>query len=150
MYTKVFLEVFSSFLAFFTAGLLLSNSVLVYIGLIPLFFCIFGIVLDQPKNIEIVRSEPKIDSFTGDVVEVSIGVTVKDGVGTVVVGDKLPPHFELVDGNNFKVIWKGIREKTDFVKYKVRCTTRGIYTFEDLQWESNHFLNLQQFGFPVQ
>lgn len=143
MYTKVFFETFSSFLAFFIGGLLLSNSVLLYIGLIPLFFSILGIMVHQPKNIQLTRSDLKTDSFTGDVIEVSIGVTVKDGLGTVVVGDKLPPHFELVEGNNFKVIWKGIQEKKDVVKYKVRCTKRGIYTLEDLNWESNHFLNFR-------
>ena len=143
MYTKVFFETFSSFLAFFIGGLLLSNSVLLYIGLIPLFFSILGIMVHQPRNIQLTRSEFKIDSFTGDVIEISILVAIKDGVGSVIVGDKLPPHFELVEGNNFKVIWKGIQEKRDLVKYKVRCTKRGIYTLDDLNWESNHFLNFR-------
>lgn len=144
MYTKVFLETLTSFVAFFVAGLLLSTPILVYVGLVPLFFAILGIVLNQPKTVIFDRGEHKTESFTGDVIEVAIDVTIKDGLGPVIIGDELPPHFELVEGNNFKVIWKGMSEKKDNVNYKVRCTKRGIYTLEHLNWESNHILNFKE------
>lgn len=144
MYTKFFLESLTSFLTFFVCGLLLSTPILVYVGLVPLFFAVLGIVMDQPKTVILERGELKKESFTGDIIEIGIDVTVKDGLGTVIVGDELPPHFELVEGNNFKVFWKGLREKKYCFKYKVRCTKRGIYQFEHLNWESNDVLDFRE------
>ena len=144
MYTKGFFEILSSFLTFFVFGLLLSNSILLYISLVPLFFVLLGIVMDIPKKVILKRKELKMESFTGDVIEISVDVLIKDGVGMIVVGDKLPPHFELVGGNNFKVIWKGLQEKKENVRYKVRCTKRGVYNIDNLIWESNHVFNFRE------
>lgn len=144
MYTKRFLETLTGFVAFFVVGLVFSTPILVYVGLVPLLFAILGIVANQPEKVILERREQKSEMHIGDIIEVAIDITIKDGIGTVLVGDELPPHFELVEGSNFKVVWKGFGEEQATIKYKARCTKRGIYTLENINWESNHILNFKK------
>ena len=68
---------------------------------------------------------------------------MKGGIGTVIVYDDLPKHFELVEGSNYRVFWKGFREKTFRFSYQVKCTKRGKYYFSGVDWESRHVLGLR-------
>jgi uncharacterized protein (DUF58 family) len=144
VFTKITVSYLSIFAALFIVGLLLTNPVFLYTSLVPLFFIIIGIILDGPKSIQISRREGKTSCFIGETIEIAIDVTINDGFGTLILRDSIPEYFELVEGNNFKVIWKGIKTKKETINYKVRCTKRGVYHFENLNWESRHALSLKQ------
>lgn len=49
-----------------------------------------------------------------------------------------------MDGNNFKVFWKGIGEKTFTFSYRIKFTKRGSFTIPETMWESRHPLGLRQ------
>ena len=40
---------------------------------------------------------------------VRLSVSIKRGMGILIVHSQLPPELELVSGNNLRVLWKGIR-----------------------------------------
>jgi len=66
---------------------------------------------------------------------VEITGKISGGVGTLILYEELPKHFELVDGTNYKVLWKGFGTRNFSFFYKVRCTKRGNYYFKGIEWE---------------
>jgi uncharacterized protein (DUF58 family) len=131
----------------FLPGMFLGNLVLISMALVPLSFALFGLVIVQPKDIEIRRITRKEEVLVGDEVENRIQVEVKDGMGMVVLADDLPEEFELVSGSNFKVIWKGPKAVRDQIVYRVRCVKRGTFKLRGVRWESRHPLRLRRTEF---
>jgi len=144
MLTDFFQKILSSFITFFIFGILLGNQIFLYMSIVFLFFIIISLILDQPKTIVFNRSEQKIEGWVGETVEISIDVEIRDGLGIVTLADVLPDHFELVEGSNFKIVWKGLGEKKERLSYKVRCSKRGVYTLNQLFWESRHLFKMKQ------
>lgn len=132
------------FASFFLIGLLFGNMVFIYMGLIPLFLLLFGLLIEQPREVEIERGDLNESVWTDDELDITIKVRIKDGVGIVTLIDELPSTFELVDGNNFRVLWKGLGEKEVMLSYKVKCVKRGSYTLSNVKWESRHALGLKK------
>lgn len=107
------------FASLFLVGLLFGNMVFIYMGLIPLFLLLWGLLIEQPREVEIEREDLNKSVWTDDEVDINIKVRIKDGVGIVMLVDELPPIFELVKGSNFRVLWKGLGEKELMFSYKV-------------------------------
>lgn len=137
-------ELLSLSAGLFLPGLYLGNMVLVCMGLVPLFFVLAGLAVPQPGGIEVRRVAGKESALVGEVVENSVDIEVRGGLGTVVIADELPEEFELVSGSNFKVVWKGLGPRRDRLVYSVKCTKRGIYNLAGVRWESRHPLGLRQ------
>ncbi len=142
--TKDTLEYLSAFASILIAGLFLENPVLIYISLVPLFLVVSGFLLSQPTSIQIKRHDIKSSCYTGETIEIETDVTVNDGSGFLILRDVIPKHFEIVEGSNFKILWKGFKPKKDTFRYAVKCTKRGVYCFEELDWEFRHALRLRQ------
>ncbi|MBC8521794.1 MAG: DUF58 domain-containing protein [Candidatus Syntrophoarchaeum sp.] len=132
------------FASLFLIGLLFGNMVFIYMGLIPLFLLLFGLLIDQPREVEIERGDLNKSVWTDDELEVNIKVRIMDGIGIVTLIDELPSTFELVDGNNFRMLWKGLGEKELMLSYKVKCVKRGSYTLSNVKWGSRHVLGLKK------
>jgi uncharacterized protein (DUF58 family) len=144
LFTKVSLSYLSVSAFMLILGVLLTNSILFYISLMPLFCVVVGLILNQPSKIEVTRREPKKICFVNETVEVAFKVEVKEGLGILILRDLIPQYFELVEGNNLKIIWKGLKPYSETLSYKIRCTKRGTYELQNLNWESRHVLGLKQ------
>jgi uncharacterized protein (DUF58 family) len=90
------------------------------------------------------RREMKSNCFIGETIEIATDITINEGVGYLVVRGLLPKHFEITEGQDFKVIWKGRKPIQDTLSYKVRCTKRGVYVFDKTDYEFRHILGLRQ------
>jgi len=130
------------FTVLFLFGLFLANPVMLYASLIPIFIYLIGVSAHLPK-VEVKRIGLTGSAWVGETKEVQIMGQINGGIGTVIIYDGLPKHFELVEGSNYKVFWKGFRGKTFCFSYQIRCTKRGNYYFRGVDWESRHVLGLR-------
>jgi len=141
--TKTPLKLTVSTLSFIVAGMVLGNMIFVYMGLLPVVYILLSLLLDRPEAVEVLNPVRFTNVWVDDVVEIRRKLRVRGGLGHVTVGEVLPPYFELVEGSNFKVLWKGLGDLEEDHSYKIRCTKRGVYSFEDCNWEINQSQNLQ-------
>jgi len=142
--TKELSRSITFFSALFLGALLWGNIVVLYVALVPLLFTIMGLMINTPSSIIVERKEMGYTVWKDEIITMRVEVSIRGGLGLVTVADRLPPYFELIEGNNFHVFWKGIRDVSASFSYKVRCTKRGLHTFDGLQWRSRHLLGLQE------
>jgi uncharacterized protein (DUF58 family) len=136
--TGVPLRLSLSSFGFILTGMVTGNMVLIYLGLIPLFFVVISLFIDGPMGLSAALFDESISVEVDDELEVSRSVAVRGGWGLVTLGEELPPSFELLRGNNFQVFWKEPRPTEIELKYRVKCTRRGTYQLDDLNWEARH------------
>ncbi len=131
----------SSF-GFILTGMVTGNMVLIYLGLIPLFFVVISLFIESPSDLSVTPFDESISVEVDDELEVSRTVHVRGGRGLVTLGEELPPSFELIRGNNFQVFWKE-REPIDIrLSYRVKCPRRGSYQLDELNWEARHPMHM--------
>lgn len=116
---------------------------LLFIGLIPFIFTVIALLIEPPKNIRIKKKLDKTSVWRDNLIQITITCTIDNGLGIVTLADDLPAYFEVVHGNNFKVIWKGIKPVTAKFTYHLRCTKRGVYTLHGPHWKAKHILGLR-------
>jgi uncharacterized protein (DUF58 family) len=138
------LKPLSLFAVLSLAGMFFGNLLLLYMSLVPLLTAICGLTFDDPGNVEVVRRDRNVSAWVNEDVENSADIRVTSGVGIVTVGDKLPEHFQLVEGNNFRVFWKGMQPLSVQFRYRVKCTRRGVYSLGPLKYECRHFSTFRQ------
>lgn len=131
------------FAVVFIFGLLLANPPMLLISLIPMLVYLIGLSIAVPK-VEANRIGIKDFVFIGEDLQVQVKGIIKGGVGIVTIYDRLPECFKLISGTNYKVLWKGVKDKEFSFKYKVRCPKRGTYHFGEAHWETRHFLGLKE------
>lgn len=134
----------AAFIGIFLTGLVIGSSIILYASLIPLFVVLICLIMEQPRLIELAMESIPESLWVGDVVDVTCNVVIKAGFGIVVLSQKLPYYFELVEGNNVQMIWKGPGQKSAVFSYKMRCSRRGGYVLDPVRWESRHFIGLTQ------
>ncbi len=117
-------------------GLLLGNVILLT-GAVFLFAAILtAATLRPPDNITVERSLPRVICWVGDSLEVHRRVTIRDGIGPVRVLDTLPDDAAVVDGSNFRIVWKWSGEQTIDLSYRIAFPKRGEYSIPETVWES--------------
>lgn len=124
-------------------ALVFGNPLLLLLSLIPILVVFFGLILDNPKDMDFTRGYERKTVWVGSNVRIAIEGLVKKGIGPVIIFDELPETAELVDGSNFKVLWKGLKTKNFTIAYTVRFPKRGSYLFRKIKWESFHPLGLK-------
>ncbi len=144
MLTKKVIGFLGLFGGVFVLALLMGNFILLSFSLVPLFTVLLAILLKPPRTVKIETRGVEGPTWVGDVVEIVHQVVIEDGIGPVVLHQKLPDDFELVKGNNLKVCWKDTDRKSFAWAYSIRCPKRGKYTLPQVNWESRHFLGLIQ------
>jgi len=130
------------FTGFLVSGLVLTNLILLAMGLVPLCMLLVGLFLEPARRLSMSCGKLKTLVWVGDVVEIEWEITISDGLGIVSFFQELPSHFALVEGNNLRALWKGSGSRTFTFAYKVRCAKRGRYTLPPVEWESRHALGL--------
>ena len=76
-----------------------------------------------------------------ETIEVKIAGEITGGPGAVVICDEVPEPFQLVEGNNFKIVSKGFKDKAFNFSYKIQCTKCGTYRL-GVGWETRHIVGL--------
>lgn len=142
MITSISKNYLFSALSFISIGILLGNMIFIYMGLMPILFLLTGLVFQPPDRPLDIGLESKQNHYIGDVIQLEREIQLNQGMGPVIYAETLPKHFELVEGNNIRLIWKGLAPKTVKHSYKIRCTKRGIYNLETARWETKHSLGL--------
>jgi len=146
MLTTYVLKFMVSFSILFLVGMMLGNSILIFLSLIPLFVMLFSLAFGTPKEVKFSRSKEIVVAKVDEEVEICGTAHVEKGVGIITLADAIPEHLELTRGSNFKVFWKGLKPVSMEVKYTVKCTRRGIYNVGPLSYECIHFSGLIQTG----
>jgi uncharacterized protein (DUF58 family) len=131
------------FTILFILGLFTASRILLIVSFVPLFVYLLGISLSSPK-IEAEQVCSKSSARIGESIEVETTVTITGGLGTIILYEALPEHFELVEGSNYKVMWKGVGTKKIAFSYRAKCTKRGRYFFKGTEWEFRPILGLKQ------
>ena len=142
MLTRDTQELVVSGVAFLVMGMFLGNLILIVLGLFPVVFLALGILIGQPREVEVVRGGEDQKIWVDNQVEDALTVTVRGGVGTVTFSDILPPSFQLEEGTNFKVMWKGARDKEATVRYRATCAKRGRFELDGVSYETRHPLQI--------
>lgn len=126
----------------FFFGLVLANPLLLHASFITIFIYLIGTSIPIPK-VECKKKGIPLSAQIGEILEVQITCKITGGIGSAIVYDELPKHFELVEGSNYKVIAKKFGDVDLTFSYKARCTKRGNYFISGVRWEARHILGLK-------
>jgi uncharacterized protein (DUF58 family) len=127
---------FKTFAILLVIGILLGNLLIVLLSLVPMLFVILSYLYRSPTIMGVERPVARLNAYVDGTVTVSSSLSVRDGVGIVTVGDTLPGHFRIAQGNNFRVFWKSAAPLQVPMQYSVECTKRGVYTIGNSKLES--------------
>ncbi|NLE09598.1 MAG: DUF58 domain-containing protein [Dehalococcoidales bacterium] len=140
MLSKRIIGYVTAFITLFLIGIVTGNVTVLVISLIPVFVIIVGMMIPVPDSIRIAMDEIPDTYRVGDIVTIHCKIEAGSGSGPVILSQKLPETFELVEGSNIKLLWKGFGKLSAEYRYRFRCSKRGEYTIEPVQWESSHLL----------
>jgi uncharacterized protein (DUF58 family) len=130
-------------MGFILLGMFTGNTVLLYLGLISLIFIFAALAQHESENFQHSPPPESLIAFVDDELDIVHQVTVENGRGLVTLGQDLPPHFGIVEGNNVQAYWIQKPGQTIELRYKVKCTRRGVYQLSGLSWETRHPLQLR-------
>ena len=135
---------FKTFAILLVSGIVLGNVLIVLLSLLPMLFVVLSMMYSSPAGMRVSRPAPKLNAYVNESMAVSSELSVQDGVGIVTVGDSLPSHFRLSEGNNFRVFWKSGAPLQVRMRYSVECTKRGVYAIGNSRIESINFAGIEQ------
>ncbi len=122
------------------AGLVLGNRILIIMSLVPMGLIVLGVFISPPGRFQMVDSSVPERAWVGDIIELHFSIVVPAGFGTFTLHQDVPPHFSLEKGSNFRLFWKGWRERKVEFSFTVRCSKRGNYVFLPLKYQSRHVI----------
>ena len=108
-----------------------------------LLLVLLGALVSGPGGIEIERGMQRVVCWAGERLEVRRTVRVRSGIGTVFVHDELPAEMEVVDGSNFRAVWKWPGQREFDLSYQFLCPKRGLFTLGGTLWSAEGPLGLQ-------
>lgn len=135
---------FKTFAILLVVGIFLGNVLIVLLSLIPMLFVVLSLLYHSPTRMSMSRPIPRLNAYINEDVTVSSELSVHDGIGIVTVGDYLPAHFRIAEGNNFRVFWKSGRPLRVPMQYTVECTKRGVYAIGNSNIESINFAGIEE------
>jgi uncharacterized protein (DUF58 family) len=130
-------------LGFILTGMVMGNSVLLGLGLIPLIFTIVSTNIQGPSEPMLQSLPESIIVNVDDELVLDYRVEFEAGSGNVTLGGDIPPHFELLEGNNIQTFWVDRKNSVIQMSYKIKCTKRGVYQIRAPRWEICHSLGLE-------
>ena len=142
MLTQDTLELIVTAIVYIILGMFLGNLILITLGFAPIIFLSIAILIGQPDVTTVEREGKDIKVNVDDKVDDSLQVTIDGGPGIVTVSDILPKSFALEEGNNFKAVWKGLRQKKIDFKYTALCAKRGYFDVRQVNYEVRHPLQI--------
>jgi uncharacterized protein (DUF58 family) len=110
-------------------GMMISNFLLMIIGLTFIAFISVNGWLEGHSELEITRFVPHSNVYKGDLVEVSLNITNKSYKRTqqLEIFDNVPHEMKLKQGINQMRLNLGPGQSTK-IEYKLRCPLRGHYS----------------------
>ena len=66
-------------------------------------------------------------AYVGDIINITASVSIKRGIGLFDISLPMVDSFDLVEGNNVHIVYKGLRYLEVKFDYKVRAMRRGIF-----------------------
>ena len=142
MLTQDTLELIVTSVVYIVLGMFLGNLILITLGIAPILFLSIAVLIGQPDVTSVERVGKDIKVNVDDKVSDSLQVTIDGGPGIVTVSDTLPISFALEEGNNFKAVWKGLRQKTIDLSYTALCAKRGYFDVRQVNYEVRHPLQV--------
>ncbi|HEY96451.1 MAG TPA: DUF58 domain-containing protein [Dehalococcoidia bacterium] len=130
------------FIFLLVVGLLFGNTILIAMAVVPFLVVLFGTMVSAPSEIFVETGEipPKLQlSREFNLIR---RVTVLHGYGLVKLYQELPQEFELISGNNLRLLWKRRKPVRIEIVCRLRCSKRGNYVIPQLEWFSRHPLYL--------
>ncbi|HEY3421333.1 MAG TPA: DUF58 domain-containing protein [Methanomassiliicoccales archaeon] len=143
MLPRVSIE-FKTFALLLVFGIFLGNVLIVLLSLLPMLFVVLSMLYQSPTEMSMSRPAPRLNAYVNENMKVISDLSIRDGLGIVTVGDSLPDHFRLAEGNNFRVFWKSGAPLQVRTEYSVECTRRGVYTIGNSKIESIDLAGLQE------
>ena len=130
------------FIFLLVVGLLFGNTILIAMAMVPLLVVLFGLMVSAPVEIIVETEEipPKLQ--LGREFDLIRRVTILHGFGLVKLYQELPQEFELVRGNNLRLLWKRRKPVRIEIACRLRCSKRGNYIIPQLEWFARHPLYL--------
>ena len=125
-------------------ALALGNPVLLAPAVFFLLAALLGALFAPPSGITVARRLSRGVCWTGDVVEVRRELEASGGPGVIFVHDALPELLQLVNGNNYRVVWKWFGRKCWDLSYSVSCPKRGAHALESAEWMCQDSLGLRR------
>lgn len=122
----------------FLAGFILANNIIIMVSIIPLAFAACAYYLKPPNNVIVDKRILKQRMNVGETLEVEVRAYVESGMGAFEICDVIPKHFELVEGSNFHVFWKGVEPLEAHFVYKIRSVASGVYPMKFTNWKGIH------------
>lgn len=123
-------------LALLVAGLFLGNIVLLG-GAVFLFLAVLTAgAIRPPDDVLIERGLPHVICWVGDAITVERKLTARGGIGPIRIVDPLPDEASVLDGNNFRTVWKWLGQLNIDLSYTIAFAKRGEYTLQKTVWES--------------
>ncbi len=144
MLTKNVTTPLAYFIVLFVIGLALSNVILLFVSLTPLFFLIMGLMFDPPNEIHIEREVSKKSAKLDEVIDVRLRIYVNDGLGLIKIKDIVPDELSVRYDMNETVLFKNFGATSIEIRYQIRCNEVGRYKIGETNWESNHLFALKQ------
>jgi len=130
----------TGFSILFFSGFLLANSILICASFIPLFVYFVGVFIATPE-VQIKKTGVPSSVGLGEIIEVKMAGMITGGLGAVVICDEVPEPFQLVEGSNYKVVSKEVKDKAFSFSYKIRCTKCGNHWL-GTGWQTRHILGM--------
>jgi len=130
-------------LGFILTGMVMGNSVLLGLGLIPLIFTIVSTNISGPSLPTLESLPESIILNVDDELTLEYSVEFDAGSGSVTFGGDIPAHFELLEGNNIQTFWLDEKNHVIQMSYTIKCTKRGVYQLRAPRWEIRHPLGLE-------
>ena len=125
-------------------ALVFGNPILLAGSVFVLLIVLLGTLLTPPGGIEVEREMTRLVCWAGDRLEVRRRVHVRSGLGTLYVHDELPAEMEVVEGNNFRAVWKWPGPKIYDLSYEFLCPKRGLYELGETLRDTEGALGLQR------
>jgi len=144
MLTSLILKTLGSFFTLLLAAIFFGNAILLYLSIVPLLVAVLAVAFDPPSDVKLERKVDKLSAWVDGTVDMSVKITATKGLGIITVADTLPEHFELVEGSNFRVFWKGFGKLSEEMHYRVKCTKRGVYAVGPAKCECRHVSSFMQ------
>lgn len=142
--TQDIMEFIMTAITFIVLGMFLGNLILIVLGITPLLFIAFGLIIGHPEIDKLERTGQDLKVWVGQEVEDGIKAEIKGGPGVVLLADVLPKSFKLKEGTNFKAVWKGLADIDVDFDYKAECGKRGYFEMPTVSHELRHPLLMSQ------
>jgi uncharacterized protein (DUF58 family) len=114
----------------------------------PLMLAALALMIENKPRVNAVIEVNPGRIYVNEDVEVSVRVKVTGGYGIITI--RAPPRpgsteaegFELVDGKNVHIVFKGFRDVEKTFKYRLRAVRRGRYELSTLDYTYHDLLGL--------